>query len=63
MDSSLTTRIAQENDARACQQSLWLAMLHAERLRWSELVDPLLVLYERVQLRRDSGGKPGGAAK
>ena len=54
---TLQETLAQANDARACQLSLWLSLLHAERLGWSEVADVALLLYQHVLERRHGGAK------
>ena len=39
-------------DAKACRAALWLALLHAQQLGWTDLTDALMVMLRTVDQRR-----------
>ena len=41
-----------ETQAKACRTALWLALVQAQQLGWSDLIDELMVLLRDVDQRR-----------
>ena len=48
----MNSQITIETQANACRSALWLALLHAQQLGWTDVSDALLEMLQDVDRRR-----------